>query len=138
MTVIDLSEQIDDICSRYPKYWLSDEAQRELLALWGGPDCNDCGVFERDETLRIDLDGTTLVWRNPHRRCAEWLARHGRQATGTGKAEADHRLPSGTGQHTQHAMKPSPPALAISSPSSRACTTVKATHRKTSLTSHNA
>jgi hypothetical protein len=26
----DLTEQIDDICSRYPKYWLSDEAQREL------------------------------------------------------------------------------------------------------------
>jgi len=57
MTVIDLSEQIDDICSRYPKYWLSDEAQRELLALWGGPDCNDCGVFERGDTICIPLDG---------------------------------------------------------------------------------
>jgi hypothetical protein len=57
MTVIDLSEQIDDICSRHPKYWLSDEAQRELLVLWGRPDCNDCGVFERTETVRIDLDG---------------------------------------------------------------------------------
>ena len=57
MTIIDLSEQIDDICSRYPEYWLSDEAQRELQTLWGGADCNDCGVFERDETIRIDLDG---------------------------------------------------------------------------------
>jgi hypothetical protein len=37
----DLAEQIDDICSRYPKYWLSDEAQRELQSLWGGPVCND-------------------------------------------------------------------------------------------------
>jgi hypothetical protein len=58
MTVIDLTGQIDDICSRYEKYWLSDEARRELQALWGSPDCNDCDVFERDETIRIDLDGT--------------------------------------------------------------------------------
>ena len=58
MTVIDLSEQIDDICTRYPKFWLSEEAQRELQALWGGADCNDSGVFERDETIRINLDGT--------------------------------------------------------------------------------
>jgi hypothetical protein len=57
MTVIDLSEQIDDICSRYEDYWVSDEAQRELQTLWGGADCNDCGVFERDETIRVDLDG---------------------------------------------------------------------------------
>lgn len=57
MTVIDLTEKIDEICRRYPEYWRSDEAMRELLALWGGPDCNDCGVFERDETIRIDLDG---------------------------------------------------------------------------------
>ena len=58
MTVIDLSGQIDDICRRYPKYWLSDEAKRELLALWSGPDCNGCGVFQSTETVRIDLDGT--------------------------------------------------------------------------------
>ncbi len=56
MTIIDLSERIDDICRRYPEYWHSDEAQRELQALWGGADCNDCGVFERNETIRIDLD----------------------------------------------------------------------------------
>ena len=36
---------------------MSDEAQRELLALWGNPECNDYGVFERDETIRIELDG---------------------------------------------------------------------------------
>jgi len=58
MTVIDLSGQIADLCARYPQYWLADEAQRELQALWGGANCNDCGVFERDETVRIDLDGT--------------------------------------------------------------------------------
>ena len=45
MTVIDLSGQIEDICRRYPEYWLSGEAVRELQALWGGADCNDCGVF---------------------------------------------------------------------------------------------
>ena len=56
MTIIDLSEQIDDICSRYEDYWVS-EAQRELRTLWGDADCNDCGVFERDETIRVDLDG---------------------------------------------------------------------------------
>jgi hypothetical protein len=56
MAIIDLSEQIDDICRRYPEYWHSDEAQRELQTLWGGADCNDCGVFERDETIRVDLD----------------------------------------------------------------------------------
>ena len=57
MTVIDLSGQIEDICRRYPEYWLSDEAVRELQVLWGGADCNDCGVFERGETICIPLDG---------------------------------------------------------------------------------
>jgi hypothetical protein len=57
MTVIDLSEQLDDICCRYHEYWRSGEAKRELQALWGSADCNDCGVFERGETIRIPLDG---------------------------------------------------------------------------------
>ena len=57
MTVINLSEQLDDIRLRYPEYWNSEEAVRELQALWGCADCNDCGVFERDETIRITLDG---------------------------------------------------------------------------------
>ena len=57
MTIIDLSEKHDDLASRYERYWASDEAQLELLALWGNPECNDCGVFERDETIRIELDG---------------------------------------------------------------------------------
>ena len=57
MTVIDLSGQLDDIRRRYPEYWNSGEAVRELQALWGGADCNDCGVFERGETIRIPLDG---------------------------------------------------------------------------------
>jgi hypothetical protein len=56
MTVIDLSEQLDDIRTRHPEYWRSDEAQREVQTLWGGANCNDCGVFERDETIRVDLD----------------------------------------------------------------------------------
>ena len=33
MTVIELSEQLDDICHRYPEYWRSDKAQRELQTL---------------------------------------------------------------------------------------------------------
>src|ERR1035437_644818 len=57
MTVIDLSGHLNDIRRRYPEYWDSGEAVRELQALWGGADCNDCGVFERDETIRIQLDG---------------------------------------------------------------------------------
>jgi len=58
MTVIDLSDRLDDVRRRYPQYWRSAEAQRELQALWGGTDCNDCGVFEREDTIRIELDGT--------------------------------------------------------------------------------
>ena len=57
MTVIDLSGQIDDICRRYPNYGVSDEAQRELLVIWGCPNCNDYGIFESAETVRIDLNG---------------------------------------------------------------------------------
>jgi len=62
MTVIDLSEKHDDLASRYERYWASDEAQAELLALWGNPECNDCGVFERDETTRIELDANKSWW----------------------------------------------------------------------------
>lgn len=58
MTVIDLSRQLEDIRRRYQEYWRSDGAQRELQSLWGGANCNDCGVFEHDETIRINLDGT--------------------------------------------------------------------------------
>jgi hypothetical protein len=58
MTVIDLTDKIDDIRGRYGlRYWASDEAQQEMIALWGNPPCNDCGVFERDETIRIQLEG---------------------------------------------------------------------------------
>jgi hypothetical protein len=56
MTAIDLSDRLDDIRGRYPEYWNSAEAQAELQALWGGAECNDCGVFERGETIRIELD----------------------------------------------------------------------------------
>lgn len=56
MTVIDLTDKLNEIRRRYPEWWRSDEAVSELLGLWGGADCNDCGVFQRDETIRIDLD----------------------------------------------------------------------------------
>ena len=59
MTAFDLTDKLDDIRDRYGlRYWASGEAQQEMIALWGNPPCNDCGVFERDETVRIDLDGT--------------------------------------------------------------------------------
>lgn len=57
MTVIDLAGQLDDIRDRHPEWWRSREALRELQALWGDADCNDSGVFERDENIRIELDG---------------------------------------------------------------------------------
>ena len=138
MTVIDLSEQIDDIRSRYPEYWRSDEAQRELQALWGGADCNDCGVFERDETVRIDLDGThwygevriAVAPNGWHAMIDKLLVRPRRRRIIAFSLEPPrlHR----------RATKPSPPASTNSLPNSRACATAKATHRKTSLPSHNA
>ena len=59
MTAIDLTEKIDDVRDRYGmRYWASDEARQEMIALWANPSCNDCGVFENRETIRIRLDGT--------------------------------------------------------------------------------
>lgn len=57
MAVIDLTEHLDDIRCRFPEYWLSDEAQAELVALWGGVPCNPHGVIEPSETVRIERDG---------------------------------------------------------------------------------
>ena len=138
MTVIDLSGQIDDICSRYPKYWLSDEAQRELLALWGGPDCNDCGVFERDETIRIELDGTN--WYGEVRIA---VAPNGWHAISTsywygqgGGGSVAFRLEPHRLHHARRSRRGR--HQRSSSPTSRACATVKAMHRKTSLTSRTA
>jgi hypothetical protein len=59
MTIIDLTDKLNDIRHRYPQWWRSDEAERELRATWGNPDinhCNDCGVLTERETIRIDLD----------------------------------------------------------------------------------
>lgn len=57
MTAIDLSPQIADIRGRYERYWASFEALQELRALWGNPECNDCGVFEAGEEIRVGLEG---------------------------------------------------------------------------------
>lgn len=56
MTTIDLTDRIDEIINRYPEYLKSDDAVPDLRALWGGAECNDCGVFERAEDIRINLD----------------------------------------------------------------------------------
>lgn len=61
MTAIDLREKISDICNRHETWWASDDAQRELRALWGNPGgdiCNDCGVFTNAETTRIALENS--------------------------------------------------------------------------------
>ncbi len=126
MTVIDLSEQIDDICSRYEDYWISDEAQRELRTLWGDADCNDCGVFERDETIRVDLDGQKS-WYGEVRIA---VAPNGWHAIATSywysQGGGGSAPRSGTAPPTPRATKPSPPLSTNSSSYLRGCATAKA------------
>ena len=55
MTSIDLSAQLEEIRLKYPKYWRSEDALRELQALWGNIPCNECGVIEADEEVTIEL-----------------------------------------------------------------------------------
>ena len=57
MTAIDLSPTLKKIRRRYPAWWRSEAAIRCLRQLWAGAHCNDSGVFEDCETIRIDLDG---------------------------------------------------------------------------------
>ena len=56
MTAIDLSQQLEEIRLKYPEWWRSDEAQRELQALWGNAACNAHGVLQADEEITIDLE----------------------------------------------------------------------------------
>lgn len=56
MTSIDLSPQLADIRRKYPEYWRSEEALRELQALWGNAPCNECGVLPADEEITMELD----------------------------------------------------------------------------------
>ena len=55
MTSIDLSAQLEEIRLKYPKYWRSEDALRELKALWGNAACNEHGVIKADEELTIEL-----------------------------------------------------------------------------------
>ncbi|NGZ96219.1 MAG: hypothetical protein CV089_08845 [Nitrospira sp. WS110] len=55
MTSIDLTPQLEEIRSKYPEYWRSQDAQREAQALWGNVPCNDAGVFETYEEVTIEL-----------------------------------------------------------------------------------
>lgn len=55
MTSIDLSPQLAEIRMKYPEYWRSENALRELQALWGNVACNDAGVFETYEEITIEL-----------------------------------------------------------------------------------
>lgn len=56
MTAIDLSPQLEEIRLKYPEWWRSPEAQRELQALWGNASCNAHGVLEIHEEITIDLE----------------------------------------------------------------------------------
>lgn len=55
MTVIDLSRQLEAIRLKYPEYWRSEDARRELQALWGNATCNECGVLPADEKITLEL-----------------------------------------------------------------------------------
>ncbi len=128
MTIIDLSEKHDDLASRHERYWASDEAQRELLALWGTPECNDCGVFERDETIRIELDGNKSWYAEICIAAApnDWHA----FSTNWWSANGVRRHPSGTATPTPAATKPSQRPLTNSSSNSKASGTGPAGRRK--------
>src|SRR5690349_9377693 len=56
MTSIDLSSQLDAIRQKYPNYWRSEDALRELQALWGNVPCNAHGVMPADEDIAIQLE----------------------------------------------------------------------------------
>lgn len=55
MTSIDLSAQLEEIRLKYPQYWRSEDALRELQALWGNAACNEHGVLQADEEITIEL-----------------------------------------------------------------------------------
>lgn len=56
MTAIDLSPQLEQIRLKYPEWWRSEEAQRELQALWGNAPCNPHGVMQADEEITVELE----------------------------------------------------------------------------------
>lgn len=56
MTAIDLSPQLEEIRLKYPEWWRSEDAQRELQALWGNAACNAHGVLAADEEITIELE----------------------------------------------------------------------------------
>ena len=57
MSAMDLSAVLKKIRLRYPDWWRSEAAIRCLRQLWAGVRCNDSGVFEDCETIRIDVEG---------------------------------------------------------------------------------
>lgn len=56
MTSIDLSPQLDEIRLKYPAYWRSEDALRELQTHWGNAPCNAHGVRQADEEVTIKLE----------------------------------------------------------------------------------
>jgi hypothetical protein len=88
MTVIDLSPQLEEIRLNYPDYLRSEDALRELQALWGNPPCNDVGVLPTDEQITVQLQpqwtASVRIARAPN----GWYAFALSYAYGTGGAGA--------------------------------------------------
>jgi hypothetical protein len=62
MTYIDLYRIGDKIKRHYGRdyYWPHDRSTLCFRQLWGFPDCNDVGVFNEREEIRIDLKGQKM------------------------------------------------------------------------------
>ena len=65
--IIDLTDQIDEIRSRYPEYGHHPEMVREMAALWGDTPHNEHGVMDSTEQIKVELDGHKLEGRDTPR-----------------------------------------------------------------------
>jgi hypothetical protein len=55
--IVGLTDQMDEIRSRYPKYGHHPEMVREMAALWGDPPHYEHGVMDSTERVNFELDG---------------------------------------------------------------------------------
>jgi hypothetical protein len=60
--IIDLSEQLDEIRSRYPEYGYHPQSSIDAAALRGHPQHNPHGVIEPSEIIKIELQGQKRWW----------------------------------------------------------------------------
>jgi hypothetical protein len=55
--IIDLTDQMNEIRSRYPEYGHHPQMVHEMAALWGNPPHNEHGVLDSTERINVELDG---------------------------------------------------------------------------------